>query len=121
MANVGALYVTTPDPNAALKVMRDEVRKIQTSPAPESEVRNAASAARTRLLESLQASADIADWLGRFEVETGGWENFDAFLARINTVTPEEVRQALDKHARHVDFAVLGKLEGIDEKLLTGF
>jgi zinc protease len=121
MANVGSLYVTTPDPNAALKVMRDEVRKLQTSPAPESEVRNAASAARTRLLQGLQASADIAAWLGQFEVQTGGWQNFDAFLARINTVTPEEVRQAMDKHARNVDFAVLGNLTGLDEKLLAGF
>jgi zinc protease len=120
-ANVGAVYVTTPNPNEALKVMATEIRKMQTSPAPETEVRNAANAARTRLLSSLQASDDIADWLGRFEVEGAGWQGVEALIASFSTVTPEEVRAALDKYAHHIDFAVLGNVKGLDEQLLGSF
>jgi predicted Zn-dependent peptidase len=120
-SNLGNVYVSTPDPNAALKVMSDEVRKMRTALVPESEVRNASNTTRTRILRDLQASNDIAAWLGRFAVQTGDWKNFDAFIARIATVTPEEVREAMNKYAHHLDFAVLGKLEGLDEKVLTNF
>jgi len=120
-ANVGAVYVTTPNPNEALKVMAAEIRKMRTSAAPETEVRNGANAARTRLLQSLQASDDIADWLGRFEVEGAGWQGVEALIASFSTVTPEEVRAALDKYAHHIDFAVLGNVKGIDEQLLASF
>jgi zinc protease len=120
-ANVGAVYVTTPNPNAALKVMATEIRKMQTSPASESEVRDAASAVRTRLMEDLQASEDIADLLGRFEAEGAGWQGADAFLAALGSVTPEDVRAAMDKYAHHIDFAVLGNVKDIDEKLLGSF
>jgi zinc protease len=120
-ANVGAVYVTTPNPNAALKVMATEIRKMQTSAASETEVRDAANAARTRLMEELQASADIADLLGRFEAEGAGWQGADAFLANIAAVTPEEVRAAMDKYARHIDFAVLGNVKDLDQQLLGSF
>jgi zinc protease len=120
-ANVGAVYVTTPNPNAALKVMATEIRKMQTSPAPEAEVRDAANAARTRLMEDLQASGDIADLLGRFEAQGAGWQGADAFIANIAAVTPEEVRAAMDKYARHIDFAVLGNVKDIDQQLLGSF
>lgn len=120
-SNTGVLYVTTPKPNESLQVMADEVRKLQTSPPSETEVRNAANVGRTGLLMQLQASEDIANWLGLFELEGGGWEKLDTFIARLATVTPEEVRQAMAKYAHKVDFAVLGNVQGLDERLLTSF
>ena len=35
--------------------------------------------------------------------------------------TPEQVRRAMEKYAHNVDFALLGKVEGVNEKLLTSF
>lgn len=118
---LGAVYVTTPDPNAAMKVISDQVKKMRTALVPETELRNSANAIRTRVLSNLQASADIANVLGRYALQTGDWKNFDTFVARIATVTPEEVREAMNKYAQHLDFAVLGKLEGLDQKVLTEF
>ena len=94
---------------------------MQTSPASETEVRDAANAARTRLMEGLQASGDIAEALGRFEVEGAGWQGADAFIANIAAVTPEEVRAAMNKYARHIDFVVLGNVKDIDQQLLGSF
>jgi zinc protease len=120
-ANLGAIYISTPKPNEALPVMAEEIRKMQNAAVSEEELRNTANVVRTQILQGLQASADIADWLGRFETRGGGWEKVDAFLAKLATVTPEEVRQAMKTHAHNIDFAVLGNVEGIDAKLLTGF
>ncbi len=119
--NVGAIYITTPKPNEALPVMAEEVRKMQNAPASETEVRNAANTVRTTILQNMQASDDIASWLGRFELRGGGWQKLDAFLNRLNSITPEDVRLALNKYAHKLDFAVLGKIEGVDEKILTAF
>jgi len=121
MTNFGSLYVSTPNPNAAIKVIQDEVRKMQTSVLSQDEVRDAALAARTRLLQNLEASADIADIVGRFTLATGDPQSFDTFLARITTVTPGEVQQAMDKYAHRVDFALLGNVKDVDQSLLTSF
>jgi zinc protease len=120
-ANAGALYVTTPKPNEALAVMADELHKMQTAAVSETELRDAANTLRTNLLEGMQTSDDLASWLGTFELRAGGWQKLDAFLARIDSVTPEEVRRAMDKYGHNVDFAVLGKVEGLDEKVLASF
>jgi zinc protease len=120
-ANVGSIYTTTPRPNEALPVMAAEIRKMRTTAATTESVRNIAGTLRTNILQQMQASDDISSWLARFETRGGGWEKLDAFINRLNTVTPEEVRLAMDRYAKQIDFAVLGKVEGIDEKTLTGF
>src|SRR5262249_6641620 len=94
-ANLGAVYVTTPNPTAALQVMSTEIRRMQTSLVPEAELRDAINAARTDILQNLQASADIADWLGSYEVEGAGWQTAMAALTRFNSVTPEDVRTVM--------------------------
>jgi predicted Zn-dependent peptidase len=119
--NVGSIYVTTPRPNEALPLMAEEIRKMQNAPASETEVRNATNAVRTRLLQNLEASDDIASWLGRYELRGGGWQKVDAFISRLNSITPEDVRLAMSRYAHKLDFAVLGKIEGVDEKILTTF
>jgi predicted Zn-dependent peptidase len=76
---------------------------------------------KTNLLTGMQASNDIAAMLGEWEVMGGGWRNFDAYLRKLEEVTPEQVRRAMDRYARNVDFALLGKVEGVDTKLLESF
>jgi zinc protease len=120
-ANLGRLYVSTVDPNAAVQIMREEILKLQRDPVPESKLRNVVGERRTRLLSAMQTSSEIASWLGEFELHGGGWQRLDVFLESLGSLTPEQVRDAMAKHARHVDFAVLGKLEGLDEALFTSF
>ena len=118
---LGQLYVTTPDPNAALKVMRDEVEKMRTTPVPDSELKDTVRQMRTNTLRQLEASNDIAATLGEWEVMGGGWRNFNAYLSKLEDVTPEQVRRVMDRYARKVDFALLGKVDGVDTKLLESF
>jgi zinc protease len=120
-AAIGELYVTTPDPNAAIQVMRDEVEKMRTTLVPETELKEQVLQMKTGTLMGLQAANDIANSLGEWELLGGDWSNFDALLTKLDDVTPEQVRRAMEKYAHHVDFALLGKVEGVDEKLLTSF
>jgi predicted Zn-dependent peptidase len=119
--SLGQLYVTTPDPNAALKVMRDEIEKMRTTPVSETELKDQVRQMKTGLLANMQASADIAAILGDWELLGGGWQNFDLFLHKLDDVTPEQVRKAMDRYARKVDFALLGNVNGVDRALVDSF
>lgn len=118
---LGQVYVTTANPNASLKVMRDEIEKMRTTPVSESELKDQAGQYKTSVLTSMQASADIAQALGDWELTGGGWQNFDAFLQKIDDVTPEQVRAAMNRYAHGIDFTVVGKVADLDTKLLESF
>ena len=115
---LGQLYVTSPNPNAAIAVMRDEVEKMRTTPVGESELKDAVRQMKTNTLIAMEGSNDIAANLGDWDVVGGGWRNFDAYLSKLDDVTPEQVRRAMDRYAHKVDFALLGKVDGVDTKLL---
>jgi zinc protease len=120
-ANIAQLYVSTPDPNAAVAVIRDEVEKLRTTPVGEEELKDQVRQMKTQMLMNLQSANDIARTLGEWELLAGDWSAFDATLRRLDDVTPEQVRAAMAKYAHNVDFALLGKVEGVDTKLLESF
>ena len=120
-ANIAQLYVTTPDPNAAVKVIRDEVEKLRTTPVPDADLKDQIRQMKTQMLMNMQSAGDIAATLGEWELTAGDWAAFDATLRKLDELTPEQVRRAMDKYAHHVDFALLGKVEGVDTKLLESF
>jgi len=116
-AALGQLYVSTPDPNAAVRVIRDEVEKMRTTAVSEEELKDQVRQMKTQILTNLQASNDIAETLGGWELMSGNWSAFETTLAKLDSITPEQVRRAMEKYAQHVDFALLGKTEGVDPKL----
>lgn len=120
-AAVGQLYVTTPDPNAAVRMIRDEVEKMRTTAVSETELKDQVRQMKTQMLMNLQAANDIAQSLGDWELLGGDWSMFETLLAKLDSVTPEQVRRAMEKHAHPVDFALLGKVDGVDTKLLESF
>ena len=73
------------------------------------------------MLMDLQTSADLAHALGVWELMSGDWSNFDAALRKLDEITPEQVRRAMEKYAHDVDFTLLGKIDGVDTKLLESF
>lgn len=119
--NNGGVYVSTPDPNAAIAVIRDEVQRMRTTPLPPAELAAAVNLLRTFLLEDMETSEGTAAMLGRMELAAGDWRAVDEFSQKIERATAEEVRAAMEKWAHHVDFSVLGKIEGVDKSLLTSF
>jgi zinc protease len=120
-ANIGQVYVTSVEPNRCAELMFEAIRGLQRTPVSEIKLRNTATEVRTRLLLSVQTSDDIAAWLGDFELHGGGFARFEELLDAFGRVTPEEVRAAMERHVRGIRFAALGKLDGLDRKLLTSF
>ena len=94
---------------------------MRTTPVSETELKDQVRQIKTQTLMNLQAASDIAESLGSWELLSGDWSMIETVLARLDSVTPEQVRRVMEKHARHVDFALLGKVEGVDTKLLESF
>ena len=44
-----------------------------------------------------------------------------AMVRRLDEVTPEQVRRVLEKYVHDVDFTLLGKVDGVDTKVLESF
>jgi predicted Zn-dependent peptidase len=120
-AGFGLVYVTTPDPNAAIRVMRDEIAKMRSAPVPENELRDGKRQMKTWLFGDKQTAEEIAGTLAEWEILGGGWENADAFVTKLDELTPEQIRQVMDRYARKLDFVLMGKVEGVDTKLVESF
>ena len=93
---------------------------MRTSSVPESDLKDQVRQMKTQMLMNMQSSADIARVLGTWEL-AGDWTDWNEFLEELDDVTPEEVRKAMDRYARNVDFTLLGKVEGVDARLLESF
>ena len=114
--------MTTPDPNAAVRVIRDEVEKMRTTPVSETELKDQVRPDQDADADEPAGLADIAQTLGDWELLSRRLvELRDRICASSTEVTPEQVRRAMEKYAHHVDFALLGKVEGVDTKLLESF
>lgn len=117
----GMLYVTTPDPNAAITVMRDELQRMRTSNVGADELSAAINELRTYLLQDLETSDETANLLGRASITAGDWHVVDQAAQLLDKITAEDVRAAMQKYAQHVDFTLLGKVDNVDQKLVTSF
>ncbi|HEV8630182.1 MAG TPA: pitrilysin family protein [Thermoanaerobaculia bacterium] len=118
--NFGEVAATTADPAAVLAVMREEIRKMQVADLPADELADQMRSLRTQWLSGLQGSGEVAESLGEFQLLTGNWQSLDRFLAELDAMTPARVRAAMQKYANHLDFTLLGKVEGIDPHRFEG-
>ncbi len=110
-ANVGGIYVTSVDANQSVRVMLDEIMRLQREPLQREE------------LESYlgqETNAAQAGELAQYEIIGGGWRNAFVFLPRLRAVTAEDVQRVAQKYMRNIRFVVLGDPKSIDTKLFTG-
>jgi len=92
-ANTGGIYVSTDDPNQAVKVMLDEITRLQREPVSQDELKGTAQQFLTRYYMGQETNAAQAGDLAQYELIGGGWRNSALFLERLRAVTPEDVRR----------------------------
>jgi zinc protease len=118
-ANVGGIYVTSGDANQAVRVMLEEIAKLQRVPISADEIRATAQQYLTRHYLSQETNAAQAGELAQYELIGGGWRNSAVFLERLRAVTPEDVRRVAQRYMRNIQFVVLGDPERIDRGVFT--
>jgi predicted Zn-dependent peptidase len=119
-ANVGGIYVSAVDANQAIRVMLDEIRRLQTQAVSETDITGVVSQYLTTYYMGQETNAAQAASLAEYELIGGGWRNTFDTIARLRAVTPTDVQRVSQKYMRNIRFVVLGNPAQIDKTVFTG-
>ena len=113
-ANVGGLYVTAVDANQAVRVMLNEIARLQTEPVSPDDIQAVIAQYLTNYYLGQETNAAQAGELAQYELIGGGWRNSIQFLDRLEAVTPADIQRVSQKYMRNIQFVVLGNPRSID-------
>ena len=119
-ANVGGIYVTAVDANQAIRVMLNEIRRLQEQPLDSSDITGVVSQYLTTYYLGQETNAAQAASLAEFELIGGGWRNSFETIAKLRAVTPADVQRVSQKYMRNIRFVVLGNPAQIDKNVFIG-
>jgi len=107
-ANTAYIYVTTVDPNEAVKLMLDDMDGLKSDLEDPRLLSSISGHFLTLHYMDQETNAAQARELARYELFGGGWRNAFEFLDKIRAVTPEEVQAVSKKYFTHIYFVAIG-------------
>lgn len=113
----GMLYVTAVDPNTTIKVMYDELKRIQSETVPEKELAGNKSIFLTSYLMENEPTDGQGSMLARAQLLGGDWHLAKTLPERIRGVKAADVQAFAKKYATHLQTSVLGDPSKIDKGL----
>jgi zinc protease len=119
-ANIGGLYVTAVDANQAVRVMLNEIARLQREPIGRDDINAVIAQFLTTYYIGQETNAAQAAELAQYEIIGGGWRNSLVFLEKLRAVTPADVQRVAQKYMRNIRFVVLGNPQQIDKNVFTG-
>jgi zinc protease len=119
-ANVGGLYVTSVDANQSIRVMLNEISRLQHEPIGADDIQSVVAQYLTNYYLGQETNAAQAGELAQYELIGGGWRNSSGFLEKLSAVTPADVQRVSQKYFRNIRFVVLGNPRSVDTMVFTG-
>jgi zinc protease len=113
----GYLYVTAVEPNTTLKVMFDEVRKLQAEPISEKDLAATKATFLTTYLMQNESTEGQAGMLADAELLGGDFHLARTLPDRIRGVTPAAVQAYAKKYLGRMQMVVVGDPAKIDRAL----
>jgi zinc protease len=118
-ANVGGIYVTAVDANKAVRVMLDEIARLQQEPISAEDITGVVSQYLTSYYMGQETNAAQAAELAQYELIGGGWRNSLVTIERLRAVSPADVQRAARSYMRNIRFVVIGNPDQIDRNVFT--
>jgi predicted Zn-dependent peptidase len=119
-ANIGGIYVTAVDANQAVRVMLNEITRLQREPVGRDDITAAIAQFLTTYYIGQETNAAQAGGLAEYELIGGGWRNSLLFLEKLRAVAPADVQRVSQKYMRNIRFVVLGNPSQIDKTVFIG-
>ncbi len=119
-ANVGGLYVTAVDANQSIRVMLNEIARLQNEPVGDDDIHAVVAQYLTTYYLGQETNAAQAAELAQYELIGGNWRNSVDFLAKLSAVTPVDIQRVSQKYMRNIRFVVLGNPRSVDTGVFTG-
>jgi len=118
-ANIGGIYVTAVDANQAVRVMLNEITRLQREQISQDDINAIVAQFLTTYYMGQETNAAQAAELAQHELIGGGWRHSLEFLQKLRAVTPADVQRAAQKYMRNIRFVVLGNPAQIDKNVFT--
>jgi zinc protease len=118
-ANAGGIYVTAVDANQAVRVMLDEITRLQREPISSQDIQAVTAQYLTSYYLGQETNAAQAGDLALYEILGGGWRNSVEVIERLKAVTPADVQRVAQKYMRNIRFVVLGNPQSVNADVFT--
>jgi predicted Zn-dependent peptidase len=119
-ANIGGIYVTAVDANQAVRVMLNEMTRLQREPIGKDDITAVIAQFLTTYYIGQETNAAQAAGLAQYELIGGGWRNSLLFLEKLQSVTPADVQRVAQKYMHNIRFVVLGNPAAVDKTVFIG-
>jgi len=107
----GFIYVTAVDADSTIKVMINEVKKMQNEPVTEKDLNDKLSQYITRVYMGMETNAAQADRLATFELGGIGYQAADGFIDNLKKVTPADIQKICQENIKNLQFVLIGDPE----------
>src|SRR5215213_4529027 len=119
-ANVGGLHVTAENANQSIRVMLNEIARLQTEPVGAEDIQGVVAQYLTTYYLGQETNAAQAGELAQYELIGGGWRNSINFLEKLTAVTPADIQRVSQKYMKNIRFVVLGNPKSVDTGVFIG-
>jgi zinc protease len=117
----GGVYVTTVDPNQTLRLMRQEITRLQTELIDPEGLDRLVQQFITDFFLKNETNALQATFLARAQIYHGDYRAAGHFVEDLRKVTPEDVRRVARTYMRDFRFVFVGKPESLDRSIFDQF
>jgi len=119
-ANTGGISVSAVDANQAVKVMLEEIARLQQVPVSDEDLKGSVQQFLTRFYLGQETNAAQAGELAQQELVGGGWRSSFQVIERLRAVTSADVQRVAQKYMRNIQFIVLGNPQQVDRATFLG-
>ncbi|HEY8184556.1 MAG TPA: pitrilysin family protein [Pyrinomonadaceae bacterium] len=119
-SNLGGVSVSSTDANQSVRIILDEIARLQRDQISQDELKGTIQHYLTRYYLGQETNAAQAAELAQSELIGGGWRNSTVYMDRLSAVTPADVQRVTQKYMRNIRFVVLGNPKDVDTKIFTG-
>jgi zinc protease len=115
----GVMYVTAVDPNAAMRVMLDEARRLRDEPIADAELAGFKSVFLTGYIQGHETPDRLGQSLANAHLYGGDWHIARTITERVRSVRAADIQAYAKKYLGHMQAAVVGAPSKVDSALFT--
>lgn len=117
----GGVYVTTVYPDSTLRIMRQEIDRLQREPIDPEGLKRLVQQFITDYFLKNETNGDQATFLARAQIYQGDYRAASHFVDDLRRVQPDDVRRVAMKYMRDFRFVYVGKPEALSKALTDQF
>jgi zinc protease len=117
----GGVYVTTVQPEEALRLMRAEIDELQNELVDPSGLRRLVQQFITDYFLKNETNADQANFLARAALYQGDYRAADQFADELQRIRPDDIRRVAREYMRNFRFVYIGDPEKLPTDYLNNF